>query len=422
MKVIHIALKDTLIRFRDRNGLLLMLAAPLVLAIIAGAAFGGLSGGGGSASPITDIPLAVVNADRGDLGQRMASALLAETGELAELLAPVALSDLAAAQAQVERGELRAVVFIPADFSAAVMNQAGAATAIKLYTDPTSPFSALIVRSIVSQIASRFNAGSIAGRISAEQLLAQGAIQRIAVQQLPAAISETIEARASQPQTTIEIADGTAGEADVRGGSPRPFNALAYFAPSMAILFLMFTIFEASRSILAEEREWTLQRMVSTPTRFGEILAGKIGGVFLTGVLQLAVLIAASALLFRLNWGHSLGGLALLVIGTVAAAASLGAFITAVARDAAQAGVIGSAVALVFAILGGNFIESSAYPAWLQPLSRLTINRWALDGFTDLSLRGGGFNDVAPEIAVLFGIAALLFALAAWRLPRRFVR
>ncbi len=418
MKSFHIALKDTLIRFRDRNGLLLMLAAPLVLAVIAGAAFGGLSGGGGSASPITDIPLAVVNADRGELGQRVAEALLSESGELAELLAPVAMSDLVAARAQVERGELRAVVFIPADFSNAVISEAGAATAIKLHTDPTSSFSALIVRSIVTQIASRFNAGGVAGRISAEQALAQRATLGPALAQLPAAISETIAARASQPQTTIAIADGTAGEAAQAGN----FNALAYFAPSMAILFLMFTIFEASRSILAEEREWTLQRMVSTPTRFSEILAGKIGGVFLTGVLQLAVLIGASALLFRLGWGHSLPGLALLVIGTVAAAASLGAFITAVARDAAQAGVIGSAVALVFAILGGNFIESSAYPAWLQPLSHLTINRWALDGFTDLSLRGGGFNDVTLEIAVLFGIAALLFALAAWRLPRRFVR
>ena len=33
MKAWHIALKDNLIRFRDRNGLLLMLAAPLKVVI-----------------------------------------------------------------------------------------------------------------------------------------------------------------------------------------------------------------------------------------------------------------------------------------------------------------------------------------------------------------------------------------------------
>ena len=70
MKMWTIARKDTLIRFRDRNGLLLMLAAPLVLAAIVGAAFGGF-GGGGSNAPLTGIPFVVVNADEGDLGRQM---------------------------------------------------------------------------------------------------------------------------------------------------------------------------------------------------------------------------------------------------------------------------------------------------------------------------------------------------------------
>lgn len=417
MKSIYIAIKDTLIRFRDRNGLLLMLAAPLVLAVICGAAFGGLSGGGGAASPITDIPVAVVNADHGVLGQQVVEILF--SADLAELLAPAHVADLAAARAQVERGDVRAAVFIPADFSEVVSSQGGAATAIQVYTDPTSTYSPLIVRSIMEQIANGFSASVIGGRVGVAQLIEQGPALGPALAQLPAALAETLSQRGRAAQAGgTELTTGTLGAADQAGS----FNALAYFAPSMAILFLMFTIFEASRSILDEEREYTLQRMLCSPTGFGAILAGKIGGVFLTGVLQLGVLIGASALLFRLSWGHSLPGLILLVIGTVAAAASLGALITALARDASQAGIIGSAVGLIFAILGGNFFDSSGYPTWLQPLSKLTINRWALDGFTDLSLRGGGFNDVLPEIAVLFGIAAVLFALAVWRLPRRFVR
>ncbi len=415
MKSIYIALKDTLIRFRDRNGLLLMLAAPLVLALICGAAFGGLTGSGAAASPITDIPVAVVNADRGEFGQQVVEILF--SADLAELLAPVQVTDVAAARAQVERGDVRAAVVIPAGFSEAVTSQAGAATAIRVFTDPTSTYSPLIVRSIVEQIANGFSAGIVGGRVGVAQLLEQSQALGPALAQLPAAVAEA-SGRSAAQTAGIELATSTVGTEEQAGG----FNALAYFAPSMAILFLMFTIFEASRSILGEEREWTLQRMLSTPTGFGAILAGKIGGVFLTGVLQLGVLIGASALFFRLNWGHSLLGLMLLVIGTVAAAASLGALITALARDAAQAGIIGSAVALIFAILGGNFLDSSAYPAWLQPLSKLTINRWALDGFTDLSMRGGGFSDVLPEIAVLFSIAAVLFTLAVWRLPRRFVR
>ena len=72
-KIWSIAYKDTLIRFRDRNGILLMLVAPLVLAAIIGAAFGGF--GGDTPAPISDIPIIIINQDNGDLGQRVVDIL-----------------------------------------------------------------------------------------------------------------------------------------------------------------------------------------------------------------------------------------------------------------------------------------------------------------------------------------------------------
>ena len=66
MKTWTIALKDTLVRFRDRNAILLMIAAPLLISLVMGAAFGGQ---GGDTSPIYEIPVVLVNADEGDLGE-----------------------------------------------------------------------------------------------------------------------------------------------------------------------------------------------------------------------------------------------------------------------------------------------------------------------------------------------------------------
>lgn len=408
-----IAYKDTLIRFRDRNGLILMLVAPLVLAIIAGAAFGGLSGGG--ETPISDIPVILVNADQGDLGQAVVDIFFAD--DLAELVSTVESGDLAGAKQQVENGTVRVVVYIPPEFSETVRGQDNAGSTIALFTDPSSVYGPIVIRSIVSQIVNGFNAAVIGGRVGAAQLLEHQQTLGPTLAQLPAVLNETLRQNPGPSEATIVVETETVGVPEAE----RP-NALAYFAPSMAILFLMFTIFDASRSFLDEEREWTLQRMMSTPTAFGQILAGKIGGVFLTGVLQLGVLVVVSWLGFRLSWGTSLPGLALMIVAIVAAAGSLGALITAIARDAVQAGIVGSAIALIFAILGGNFLSAEAYPGWLQPISKLTINRWALDGLTDLSLRGGGFSDVIPEILVLFGMAAIFFSLALWRLPKRFVR
>jgi len=412
-KIWSIAIKDTLVRFRDRNGILLMLVAPLVLAAIIGAAFGGF--GGDSPSPINAIPIIVVNQDNGDLGQRVVDIL--HSDDLAELLEPEDSEDLVEAKQQIEQGEIRAVVVIPPDFSDTVRSQQGASTTLDLFTDPAATFSPIVVEAILSEITNSFNVGIVGSRVGMTQLLEYQSSLGPQLGDLPALLAETLSDPAGRSNNRINL-DITLTSGEMNEG----MNPLAYFAPSMAILFLMVTIFDASRSILTEEREGTLQRMISSPTSFAIILAGKNGGVMLTGILQLGILVAASSLFFGLSWGDSVIGVVLMIVSVVAAASSLGAFIVAFAKDSRQAAIIGSAIALIFAILGGNFFLAQAYPEWLQPLSKLTINRWALDGFTDLSLRGGHLNDVLLEVGVLLAISVVLFALSVWRLPRRFVK
>jgi ABC-2 type transport system permease protein len=204
-------------------------------------------------------------------------------------------------------------------------------------------------------------------------------------------------------------------------GESQEFNLLNYFVPSMAIFFLMFTVFDGARSILQEERDGTLHRLMTTPTSRTEILLGKISGVFMTGMLQFAVLVAISGLVFDVDWGNEPLGILLMVLATVAASTSLGAFVVAFARNNNQAGVIGTAITLIFAILGGNFIDFRAIPAWLTPVSRLTINRWALEGFTNLTLLGQSLSDVLPNILVLFGLGGVFFTLSLMLFNRRFV-
>jgi ABC-2 type transport system permease protein len=199
----------------------------------------------------------------------------------------------------------------------------------------------------------------------------------------------------------------------------RNSNPFAFFAPSMAIFFLMISMFEAPRSILIEKEEGTLGRLIRTPTRTAAILAGKMGGAFITGIVQFALLVAVSSLIFHLQWSSSLSALLLMVCAVVVAAGSLGALIAAFSRDLLQAGAIGGAIALVSAGLGGNFFDLGQAPFWLQCVSRLTINRWALEGFTNLTVHGLGLRSVLLNVAVLLSIAVVMFSAAFWKFQRR---
>ena len=166
----------------------------------------------------------------------------------------------------------------------------------------------------------------------------------------------------------------------------------------------------------------TLPRLISTPTNFVQIVLGKIGGSFLTGVIQFFVLVIASSLLFDFSWGHSIWALALMVLATVSAATSLGAFISAFSRDELQAGIIGSAVTMLFGALGGTFASVEGFSGLMQVLSKMTITRWAMDGFISLTLEGEGLAGILLEVGVLFGMAVVTFSVAVALFQRRFVR
>jgi len=412
MKFWHIAWKDTSIRLRDWKAIIGFVVAPLVISFVVGAAFGGQLTG---EVAISDIPVVLVNEDDGELGQVYVDVF--NSDDLSDLFAPIEMDSFEDARQLVEAGEVRAVVHIPAGFSNAPLGTSLSPQSVELITDPASTITPFIIKSVVEQISAEINTLLISGEVGAEQVVAYADLLGPALAQINQAVAEVVAAQGetvNQRQIELEVVE--VGEAE------RDINPFAYFGPSMAIFFLMFSMFDGTRSILQEETMGTLPRLISTPTPTSAILLGKMGGAFLTGILQFAVLVAASALLFDLNWGDSAAGLILMVLATVFAATSLGAFISSFAKDAAQAGILGSAVTLIFAALGGTFASPWGLPGFMQVLSKMTLNRWALDGFVELTFYGGGLADVLPHVGVLMAMAVVFFILGVALFRRRFVR
>ncbi|HIE24557.1 MAG TPA: ABC transporter permease [Anaerolineales bacterium] len=423
MKSWTIALKDTLIAFRDRNAILLMIAAPLLIGMIMGAAFGNLSG---EVSPISEISLIIVNADEDDLGTTFVEVLSSIDVETAEgrkrLFAVSQMTSKSDAISQVELGEVRSALFIPANFSKNLESDDAKSTLIEVYTDPAADISPSIISGVVQRIVNGFTTVMIGNVVAVEQLL--NALDENTPPEVYAnlenleeiIIAENAsfgESEGSRERITVDVKTLGAGE---------DFDFLGYFVPSMSIFFLMFAAFAGTRSILEEERDGTLHRLMVTPTSTVEILLGKIGGTFLTGILQFVILVVASSLLFGVHWSDSFLALALLTIATVLSVTSLGAFMASFARNTNQANIFGSMVNLVFAILGGNFMVTVAFPDWLTFISKLTINRWALDGFANLALSNATLAETLPNIGILLGMALFYFTLAALFFNRRFLK
>jgi ABC-2 type transport system permease protein len=409
-KVFLIGWKDVTLAFRDRAALILMLAAPFLLTV--GLAFVTGRFSGTSDSGISDIAVVIVNQDGGDIGNALVEQL--QSPDLDTLLTPSVVDDPALARQQVDDDQAAAAVIIPAGFTASIIPAPGAAAAgplvkLEIYANPTRPTTAGIVRTIVDQFLSQVEVSRVGAEVVVTQLLGQGLIQPQDAARIGAGVGERIaQAAQSGPLIALRSATGDVAES---------FDPLAYMAPGMALMFLMFTVANGGRSLLSERAQGTLPRLLVSPTSSAQVLGGKVFGIFLTGVAQMLILIGASTLLFGLSWGNPLG-VVVLVPAAVAGAVGWGMLITALAKTSGQINAIGAAVMLIFGILGGSFLSINYMPDWFLALSRITPNAWGLDGFSTLAM-GGSLADLAEPIAALLAMGVLLFAIAVVLINRR---
>lgn len=402
-KIFLIGWKDVKLAFRDRAALVLMLAAPFILTLGMGFVTGRFSGS--SNMGLSDIPVAIVNQDQGQLGNQLVE--IFQSDELGTLINLTQLNDPDLARQQVDEDVYASAVIIPVGFTQSIVPSDGVISSelvqIQVYKNPSRPTSSSIIQTIVEEFANRIEIGRVGGQVIITDLIRNGLVPlqdaEKTGQELGTRLGNLSE------NSSISIKNVTSQGEEVR------FDILAFMAPGMALMFLMFTVSNGGRTLLVERAQGTLPRLLVSPTSTAQVLSGKIFGIFLTGVAQVLILILTSTIFFQLHWGDPLG-VFVLVLSAVFGAVGWGLLVTSIATNPGQVGAVGSAIMLIFGILGGSFISFDQMPGWLQLISRITPNSWGLNGFTTLAM-GGRLADIHEPVAALLIMGVVLFILTS---------
>jgi ABC-2 type transport system permease protein len=406
-KLFLIGMKDLKIRYRDRAALIFILLTPFLLTLGMGLVTGRFSGD--NSSGVSDIPIVIVNLDKDSLGDALVDVF--NSDDLADLVEATLSEDPEAARLLVDEDEVAAAIIIPAGFTQSVIPQNNSvlideAIQIEFYANPSRPTSAGIIKSIVDGFLASVDEMRLGGMTAVSQLIISGRISPEDANQVGAEMGERL-----QNDSTNANEAAISLNTSITEGEEVEFDVLSYFAPGMALMFLMYTVSYGGSSILAEKSQGTLPRLLVSPTNSMQVLGGKVFGIFLTGAAQMLILIGASSLFFQLKWGGALGVI-LLVLAAVFGATGWGMLITALARTPTQVGNVGSAVMLIFAMLGGSFVQVENMPAIVQTFGKITPNAWAMDGFTTLAF-GGTLTLLSTPILALLTMGSLLFLVSA---------
>jgi ABC-2 type transport system permease protein len=467
-KLWTIAWKDLYLRFSDRNLILIMIGTPLALSTVVGLAFGGL---GSDSSPIESIPMAVLNLDQGNsfglnYGQTYVEVFIPASSEgldepvnlecgdgtgtgngggtaIADLTDTVVFDDARAqslfqsgeldedsmiseadletiARAAVDKGIYRAVVIIPSDFSERfaylpMIHPRIEETGVTVYGNSGSPISAGIVRSIVESVTNQLISGNItvASTFSqVEESLGVGGLGQTAGLDFETAFACAFDPGANKitlgyESVAAEDSGNTASLILVSVGSVQ------------AMFFALFTAQAGVYSIHVERREWTLQRLLISPTSRSTIFGGKLLGVFVSVFTQLVLLLIALTLVgsilqgqLSFIWGKDLPRIALLLISASLAVSGFAMFMAGLIKSPEQGQVLSSVVNMGLAVLGGAFGFSLP-----EGISQVSILFWGRSAFDQLAAGG---NDIGLHLAVLAGQGVAMFAIGLWLFNRRF--
>ena len=360
--------KDLRLFFTDRRAVIMSFAAPIVIASF----FGSIFSTGRGVHQAARIAVRVVDRDGGAVARAVVATVRADT-HLA-----VTVSALEDARAAVRQGHVTVAIVIPPGFGDAAgraLVGGGDRPQLELLHDPTRRAELAMVRGLLTEHVMRAMIGE----------------------------------RFTLPYAVREEA--------VTGRANASYNSYAHAFAGMGVQFLLFAAVDLGIGMLLERQRGLWKRLRSAPLSRVMLLGGKAASGALITLMTLLVSFGFAILVLRVRIEGSVLGFLAVSVACALMATTFGLLIAAIGGTPAATRGVATFVVLVTVMLGGAWMPTFSFPAWLQRLTVVAPTRWAVDGLDAMTWRGLGFSAAIAPTLMLLGFAALFGALALLRFP-----
>ena len=405
--------KDLKLFFSNRRSLVVSIVAPILIA----AFFGGLSAAD-DGKP-SKVSVAVVDRDRTPLSVQVVAALKADPGlEVTELPdAPAAASDTDAAP--------RASIELPKGFGARIgLALFGDAPKpeVQLRCDPTQPMLVPLLRAALTEsvMEAVFGGGGAAlsaarGQAAADATLPDQCRRELVamfdaiavVQQSPPSSPRAVDpGRPAMPYTT-RVTETSAG--------PAHYNGYGHAFAGMGVQFILFMGVDMAIGLLLMRRLGLWARLRAAPLSRRTLLGSRIASTAAIALVIFGIIYATAMTVFGVRIEGSVLGFVAVLVAFALLTASFGLLIAALGRTPEATRGLATVATLLLVMLGGAWVPSFVFPAWLQTASLAAPTRWAIDGLDAMTWRAQPLSAAILPVAVMLGFSALFSLVAVWR-------
>lgn len=202
-------------------------------------------------------------------------------------------------------------------------------------------------------------------------------------------------------------------------------NSVQHNVPAWSIFAMFFIVIPIAGNMIREREDGSLVRMKLIPGNYLSILGGKL--LFFVGIcvvqfyLMIAVGIYVLPLLdlpkLQLGVDHVAGLITAISIGITATA--YGILIGTIFKTPNQALNFGAISIVILSAIGGIWIPLEVMPEKVQVFGRLSPLSWGLNAINDIYLRNGNLRYILPDITRLLACGLLMLGIAGWVEQRR---
>jgi ABC-2 type transport system permease protein len=270
----------------------------------------------------------------------------------------------------------------------------------------------------------RTGSASVQLNVNAEKGSAAGIVQSYAASILRGYAKEISREMHPGAQTVADDTPPNRGapsiETTVRGWYNPTLNYQHYMVPGIlvALVTIIGTLLSA-QNIAREKELGTIEQLNVTPISRGEFIAAKLLPLWILGLVDLAVGLAAGRLVF----GIPLQGSLLLLFGAAAlylvVALGIGLWISTLVDTQQQAMFVTFFIVNVYLLMSGLFTPIDSMAPWVQTISLLNPVRYFVAIARAVLMKGARLPEIARPLLSLAAYAVVVLTVAVRQYSKR---
>lgn len=202
-------------------------------------------------------------------------------------------------------------------------------------------------------------------------------------------------------------------------------NATQHNVPAWTIFAMFFVVMSLGSSIVREKLSGSFIRLKTLPTNYFIALLSKQITYLIVTFLQAVTIFAIGIFLFplidlpALHLPSDICGLILVTLICGWCAVSYAMCVGVFAKTQEQANAFGAVSIVILSIIGGLMVPDFIMPQSFKTLMSISPLHWCLQAYYGLFLQGGKLKDVGPNILSLIIITIILQTIALLQLKRK---